>query len=81
MGLMGTDLASDSGTLALSNLQYSFAQDFQSDTIGWFNQSLSTADVNIALGVIIPMSLRMNVPEFAQPGSYIGTIALLAVKG
>lgn len=77
IGLMGTSLSDGERQIELDNMEYSF-DGFS--TTNRLNASLQTGGLNLPVGDLIPLSLRMSIPEDTPEGIYYGNLALLALS-
>lgn len=81
MKIFGTDLASGNGIINASSIKYTFSNDYNSILGGTLHYSEELKDTNLMAGQksMIPLSLKLSVPQITAPGNYTGSISLIAV--
>jgi len=79
MQLSGTNLTSLSGTMDVSNIQYTFDNNYNSVFAGTLSEEKQTKNIAAVAASKLPLSFKLNVPTATAPGNYTGTISLIAV--
>ena len=77
--LLGTNLTNTIGSVSVGNITYAFNNDYAGSLSGSLSEAKQKKSVGIGVSQTMPLSFRMNVPQSAEPGSYKGTITLIAV--
>ena len=77
IGLMGTSLSDGKIHVGPENMEYSFDHFSTTRTL---NASLQTGGINLPVGGLVPLSLRMSIPQDTPEGIYYGSLALLALS-
>jgi len=81
IGLSGTDLISDAGVINISQVRYSFDNEFSSETSGSLFYTKEIIDLNLDSEDSLPLSIQVDVPETAKSGVYRGSVFVTAVLG
>ena len=77
--LLGTNLTNSIGNLSVDTISYTFDSNYSSQLSGSLSATKQKKSVGIGVSQMMPLSFRVSVPSSAKPGSYSGTITLIAV--
>ncbi|NQU78214.1 lamin tail domain-containing protein [Candidatus Woesearchaeota archaeon] len=82
IGLYGTDLTSGENNLGITNIKYSFDNDFDSLLSGSMTNILQTKNIGLEKGYdsVIGLGFQIFVPPTTQNGNYTGNITIAAVS-
>lgn len=83
MGLYGTDLADGAKNIGVSNIKYSFDNDFDSALAGVLGTAMQTQSLGLANSAdsVISLGFQLYVPPETQNGNYTGQVTIVAVSG
>ncbi|MFC1723461.1 lamin tail domain-containing protein [Nanoarchaeota archaeon] len=79
MSVYGTDLTSGQNEILISNLRYSFDNDFGSSLSGSISKIAQPTTLGLQPADTISLAFELSVPQATQNGNYTGQVFLAAV--
>jgi len=82
LGIYGTDLIDGVKNIGISNMKYSFDNDFTSDLAGTLSKTLQTKSIGLenSEDSIVTLGFQLFIPPATQNGNYTGNITIVAVS-
>ena len=83
MGIYGTDLVDGAKSIRISNIKYSFDNDFSSALAGTLGTETQIQSLGLANSAdsVISLGFQLYVPPETQNGNYTGQVTIVAVSG
>jgi hypothetical protein len=83
IGLYGTDLTDSGKNISITNVKYSFDDDFGSELAGTLAKTLQTKEIGLenSEDSVISLGFQLFVPLTTQNGNYTGSVTIVAMAG
>ena len=83
IGLYGTDLTDSGKNISISNVKYSFDDDFASGLAGTLAKTLQTKEIRLenSEDSVISLGFQLFIPPTTQNGNYTGSVTIVAMGG
>jgi hypothetical protein len=83
IGIYGTDLVDGAKNISISNIKYSFDEDFVSELAGTLAKTLQTKSLGLenSEDSVISLGFQLSIPATTQNGNYTGSVTIVAMAG
>lgn len=83
IGLYGTDLTDSGKNISITNVKYSFDDDFAGALAGTLAKTLQTKEIGLenSEDSVISLGFQLFIPPTTQNGNYTGSVTIVAMGG
>ncbi|MBI5880678.1 lamin tail domain-containing protein [archaeon] len=83
IGLYGTDLTDSGKNISITNVKYSFDDDFAGALAGTLAKTLQAKEIGLenSEDSVISLGFQLFIPQTTQNGNYTGSVTIVAMAG